>query len=447
MGANVSYPTTDPTGGQSARPPGGQHRPSSMVHRYSSHTVLTPPELGVSGVMGSASTYSQQDSPSSSPFSQGVGCTTPNKDKKKSKMSKFATLRKKLTRVRRHSRSFDHTKAVRDLTGSWSIRDLSGLVEEYEASIVLKELALHANMARPHANSIKEDLSLLYDYKYCTDVDLLYNGVVFPVHRAILSVRCPYFRDLLLRYPEYGIQIPVMIRTPGVDVNMFSALLRYLYTGEILFCDDKNSHARNLALLRKLAEEFGTPNPLEHDLRNLLETGMFSDALLIFTPAADSDTHSHGAPLTPDLPVSDASSRLLLPKHELRCHKAILAARSPFFRSLLARRARTGEELTERALQSPTCIVLDESVIPRRYARVLLHAIYLDSVDLSCIVRTSVSMCSLSEVQAMVAGRTHITLMDEAMEIYQIGQFLDFPMLSQGASSFRSFFLKFGLDR
>lgn len=76
--------------------------------------------------------------------------------------------------------------------------------------------------------------------------------------------------------------------------------------------------------------------------------------------------------------------------------------------------------------------MLDESVIPRRYARVLLHAIYMDSVDLSLIVRGSTSTCSLSEVQAMVAGRAHITHADEAMEIYQIGQFLDFPVLSQG---------------
>lgn len=34
-------------------------------------------------------------------------------------------------------------------------------------------------------------------------------------------------------------------------------------------------------------------------------------------------------------------------------------------------------------------IVLDEFVIPKRYARVLLHAIYLDTVDLSLILRGS----------------------------------------------------------
>ena len=76
--------------------------------------------------------------------------------------------------------------------------------------------------------------------------------------------------------------------------------------------------------------------------------------------------------------------------------------------------------------------MLDESVIPRRYARVLLNAIYQDSVDLSLILRGSTSTCSLSEVQAIAAGKGQMTLIDEAMEVYQIGQFLDFPVLSQG---------------
>lgn len=44
-------------------------------------------------------------------------------------------------------------------------------------------------------------------------------------------------------------------------------------------------------------------------------------------------------------------------------------------------------------------------------------------------------MCSLSEVQAIVAGRGQMTLIEEAMEVYQIGQFLDFPVLFQGLKS------------
>lgn len=343
-----------------------------------------------------------------------------HRDKKK-KTSRFATLRKKLTKVRRQSRSLDHARAMRDLTSSWSIQETSALVEEYEASIALKELTLQASLARPHASTLKEDLYALYDNKYCTDVDLIYKSVCFPVHRAILCVRCPFFRSLLARYPQYGAQVPVNIHAQGVDVNMFSVLLRYLYTGEF---NSEEMRSEDLELLARLADQFGTPNPLEQDLKTLLETSVYSDALLIFS----SEAELHDA-FTPDGATGEVRTQKT---HELRCHKAILAARSPFFRNVILRRARSGEEFTEHTLSSPTCIVLDESVIPRRYARVLLNAIYLDSVNLSLIIRSSVSLCSLSEVQAMVAGKSHMTTTDEAMEIYQIGQFLDFPVLSQG---------------
>ena len=305
-------------------------------------------------------------------------------------------------------------------------------MEQYESGLALKELAVQASLARSHAPTFREDLCLLYDSKYFTDVDLVYKGTVFPVHRAILSVRCPYFRDLLSRYPEYGAEVPVSIRTPGVDVVMFSTLLRYLYTGDFPQPDDAIN--KNLNLLIRLADEFGTPNALENDLRTLFETGMYADALLVFSSRGSEREQT--VLLDPVASASSSSAsqnvRTGSHRHELRCHKAILAARSPFFRNLLLRRERLGESMTEQSLHSPTCIELDESVIPRRYARVLLHTLYLDSVDMSCIVRTSVSMCSLSEVQAMVAGKSHMSIIDEAMEIYQIGQFLEFPILSQG---------------
>ena len=50
-------------------------------------------------------------------------------------------------------------------------------------------------------------------------------------------------------------------------------------------------------------------------------------------------------------------------------------------------------------------IVLDEFVIPKRYARVLLHAVYLDTVDLSLILRgggCAGSSGSLGEVRNLV---------------------------------------------
>jgi len=78
-------------------------------------------------------------------------------------------------------------------------------------------------------------------------------------------------------------------------------------------------------------------------------------------------------------------------------------------------------------------------VIPRRYARALLTAIYLDVVDPACIMRSSVSLGTLSEVQAAVASRSHVTATDEAMELYHIGRFIDFPALAHGMITSCSF--------
>lgn len=351
---------------------------------------------------------------------------------KKRKVSRFATLRKKLTKGRRggSGKSIDHLRAFRDAASSWTTREVGMLLDEYDAMAVVRELQLLASVARPQASTFRKDLSNLFDSKHCTDVDLVFQGVVFPVHRAILSVRCAFFRDLLARYPDFGAQVPIVPRTPGVSVQLFAALLRYLYCGDFHSVD--TTKPENVKTLRRLAAEFGSTNALEHDMRNLLETGMYSDAVLVFALELDHgrDNDNSGSPAAISSDYRRSCGEL-----QLRCHKAVLAARSVFFRNLLLRRAKAGEEMTERALRSPTHIVLDVSVIPRRYARVLLHAIYLDTVDLSCIVRNSVSMCSLSEVQAMVAGHNQCTVVDEVMEIYQIGRFLDFPILTQGMYS------------
>ena len=342
-----------------------------------------------------------------------------SRDKKK-KASKFATLRKKLIRVRRHSRSCDYGKPLRELISSWSVRDVSALVNEYEALVALKEIAISTNIARPPANMHRQDLSHLYLCRYCTDVELIFRGAAFPAHRALLSVRSPFFRDLLQRHYSTGTQVPVKLQTKGVDATLFSVLLKYLYTDHV---SSEDLRSENQDILMKVANELGMPNPLDQDLRTLLDTSDYSDAVLVFS----SDTDLNDS-LSSEAGSSEALNRTS--KLELPCHRAILAARSLFFRNLLLRRAHIGDDHSDRT--SPTVIVLDEEIISRKYARVLLHSLYLDSVDLSLIMRGSTSMCSLSEVQAIVAGKGQMTLVDEAMEIYQIGQFLDFQSLSQG---------------
>ncbi|XP_049844700.1 BTB/POZ domain-containing protein 7 [Schistocerca gregaria] len=381
---------------------------------------LAAESQGQVGAMTQTARYSPAFQPVVAPSGTSEQLSVAVRERKK-KATGFATLRKRFIRRRRSSKACDHGRVLRELVAEWGPMEVGALLEEYEALAALKDLSVQAELARPPAATYKQDLSTLYDFKYCTDADLVFRGLCFPVHRALLSARCPYFRDLLAGCPGYGARICLELRTPGVDVQMFSALLRYLYTGDI--CPHDGS--LDVGLLQRLGEEFGMPNPLDHDLRYLLETGDYADAALVFTSDGDYQR-----------PDSGSSEYGFRPKLELPCHKAILSARSPFFRNLIQRRTRSGEEHTERALHIPTRIVLDESVIPKRYARVLLHAVYLDTVDLSLILRGSgcgSSAGSLGEVQALTnTGRTRPSPLEEAMELYQIGRFLELDILSQG---------------
>ena len=61
-------------------------------------------------------------------------------------------------------------------------------------------------------------------------------------------------------------------------------------------------------------------------------------------------------------------------------------------------------------------IVLDETVIHQKYARVLVRALYVDSIDFDLV----------DERSADIGDRVK-----DAMELYQIGRFLDLDILSQ----------------
>ncbi|KAM9148378.1 BTB/POZ domain-containing protein 7 isoform 1-T2 [Pangshura tecta] len=354
---------------------------------------------------------------------QGYGCESKlysldhghekPQDKKK-KSSGLATLKKKFIKRRKSSRSADHAKQMRELLSGWDVRDVNALVEEYEGTSALKELSLQASLARPEGRTLQKDMADLYEYKYCTDVDLIFQETCFPVHRAILAARCPFFKTLLSSSPEYGAEIIMDINTAGIDMPMFSALLHYLYTGEFGMED---SRFQNVDILVQLSEEFGTPNSLDVDMRGLFDYMCYYDVVLSFSSNSELVESFGGSPNCLD--------------EELRAHKAIISSRSPFFRHLLQRRIRTGEEITDRTLRTPTRIILDESIIPKKYAKVILNCMYTDVVDLS-VLHCSPSVGSLSEVQALVAGKLNMTRAEEAMELYHIALFLEFNMLAQG---------------
>ncbi|XP_015044202.2 BTB/POZ domain-containing protein 7-like [Drosophila pseudoobscura] len=304
----------------------------------------------------------------------GISGAQYHRDQRRKRVTGFATLKRKFIRRRRSSKAYDHARVLRDFVSDWAPMELAALCEEFEALSALRDLSVQAELARPPAATYKQDLAALYDLNFCTDCDLVFRGTIFPVHRSILSARCSYFRDLLAGCPGFGARICLELPTSPIDVPLFSSLLRYLYTGDMCPHDPDIE----ITVLRQLGDDFGSPNPLDHDLRYLLETGDYADAALVFTADGNNDN------LRQDSGTSEYGFR---PKIELPCHKAILSARSPFFRNLIARRTRNIDEYVERSLHVPTRIVLDESVIPKRYARVLLQAIYLDVVDLTLILR------------------------------------------------------------
>ena len=360
------------------------------------------------------------------------------KEKKRKNLSSLATLRKRLVRRRRTSKSFDHAQVIREFISGWSVRDIMQLAEEYEANAILKELSLQAEIARPCASTFKHDLCELYDFKYCSDTILVFKGVHFPVHKAIVCVRCPLFRELLGKVNTFGAHVPVNLDIPGLRVELFNDLLRYLYSGELSGSYDPRNNSSSYEVLLRISDHCGVPNALEHDLKHLLETGLYSDASLVFSPSPKD--FSNGL---------SKKCRACSDQSEYSCHRAILAARSPFFRNVIQRQQRRNAE-TESFVNphQRTKIVLDESIIPRRYARVLLHVMYRDSADLIQLLNLSICKCS-SEMNS--SGTTSLppnnsannssanaqpniqsgVLIKEVMELYEIARFLELDSLVQ----------------
>ncbi|XP_067875040.1 BTB/POZ domain-containing protein 7-like isoform X2 [Heterodontus francisci] len=374
----------------------------------------------MAATVGRCHSFTCGENPQDSPSHPQFGCQPEGKfcisglgqDKReKKKSSNLALLKKKLFRRRKSAKAADHAKHMRELLCGWDVRDVGLLVKQYEAALAVKELVIQACVARPEASRLNEDLAKLYQFKYCTDVDLIFQGTCFPVHRAILAARCPFFKTLLLSNLDRA-ELVMDISTVGIDMPILSSLLHYLYSGEFGMQD---SQIKNVDILVRLSEEFGMPNVLHLDIYNLLESCCYYDAVLSFTSNPDVSDNFEGCCL----------------EGEFRCHKAILCARSPFFRNLLQKRIRTGEETTDRTLQTPARIVLNEAIIPKKYAKVILHCMYTDLVDLDLVLPFSPSTGSLREVQDET-GKDSETRLENAMELFHIALFIEFDMLAQG---------------
>ena len=144
----------------------------------------------------------------------------------------------------------------------------------------MRDLRIQADLARPPAATLQQNLEHLFVHCHCPDFTLVYEGCQFPTHKSVLLARCPYFKDLLLAAGSLATELIVKLATPGVDSTMFSSLLRFLYTGEY---PSQNMTPQQIDLLISLGRECGVPNLLEVDLEHLYQSGEHTDCLLVFT--------------------------------------------------------------------------------------------------------------------------------------------------------------------
>jgi BTB/POZ domain-containing protein 7 len=261
-----------------------------------------------------------------------------------------------------------------------------------------KDLSVQADLARPPAQTLGQNLAEIFEAQSCCDIILVYHGHRIPAHKSILMARCPYFS----RHLAFHRSNEFHLRTRGcvVPLEVLKSVLKYLYTdnAELL----GNTTRGDAEAMTMLEDEFGIPNSLESDVSFLLETLSLGDLKLVFDGAAA----------------------------DFLCHKTILAARSPFFGRLIGKKAALAAAASAAALLAAGGssseimeIRLDSQIIPAKYAKILLNALYLDSLDFRLVEPgDNVTVAESS------AAEDHVT---EAMELYEIGRFLEFNFLSQ----------------
>ena len=319
---------------------------------------------------------------------------------------RIGTLRKKIAKTLKNGKSPDYKRHMREMLETWDLKDVSSLVQEYKAMAALKEITTQSDLARETVPTLRSNLRGLYDAKHLTDIVLDYRGTLFPVHRPILVCRCTFFEKKLSGISDLRKPVRIEVDMDGLTVSLFSLLIKYLYTGEMLQeslgCGE---------VFRKLGEKFGVPNVLEKDLKSLLENEQLTDVTLIVGSGGSS----------PSQRPSDCNIL------EFNCHSAILCSRSSYFKSLITRKI--NEDCTCVGVRKKLKIVIDENILPRQYIRVILQCMYLDCVDLRSIIKWRTADDASgngSETDKL------LTTSEMAMELYEIGKFLDFAALSQG---------------
>ncbi|KAJ2942230.1 hypothetical protein O0L34_g15776 [Tuta absoluta] len=395
--------------------------------------------------------------------------------KKKAGGAGLGTLRRRLAAAARRpkdsrpDRGCEHARFIRSVVSSWRVAEVFVLCEQLEAGAALRDLCTQAELAREPAQALHIDLAAALHTRWWCDVELVGAGWSIPAHRAILAARSSYFRNLMVRYPTSQWRVP--LEGPGARLTReeMEACLVALYSGatpslcthssgkwergsqdqlDIINVDNTGTlrslhgcscygeggtarrHAHSEGGVRRLATALGfSPDSLHRDMRYLLDSGEYADSRLVFRLEGGCGVQ-YGFRTALELPV----------------HRVILAARSRFFRSVMTRRTSNPSSSGANSNAHSGCVCVDEKVLPRRFARALLHAAYTDQVDLSLIGRASTppstnnnppnaSSSPWPGVARSAAGNTTnsgSTALDDAFQLYEIARFLEMPIVVQG---------------
>lgn len=282
---------------------------------------------------------------------------------------------------------------IRNFLSSVGTTDLKKLIESYDILEYLQEHKRAADLARPQVNSYSQDLLLLYLEHYGADVALCYQGKLFPVHKPILCVRSPYFRELLSKTNKFGMTVEVQFQQPSdMSTYHFDKLLQHIYSGVPI--DEGLAEY----LPRDIGVTIGNSN-LDCDMKHLLDTGIYADACLVFKQSSKVHKRkSYRACFNSNCNPSSSQT-------EYSCHRALLASRSSFLRKIILTKQKDMNEQPNNFNKLDSIhrmkLTFDESIIPRRFARVILHSIYLDNLSIevldTCACRCNEETCRQEE--------------------------------------------------
>ncbi|XP_067941672.1 BTB/POZ domain-containing protein 7-like [Watersipora subatra] len=298
----------------------------------------------------------------------------------------------------------DQCKLFRELVSTWTTVELSRLVEVYESIITLHQVAAEAASARCLTHSGPTDLLSVLEKQVCTDLILRYQGACFPCHKAILASRSVYFQKLFAEQQDRTVDVPSSSCT--VDSTIFLHFLYYLYSDCL-----PNSELISPGNFESLCNHFGVQRTCVEALAYLHHSCSYTDLSLVFLHINQ-----------PNNSGPAESVRLA----QYSCHSAVLASRSELLCNLIVRRL---DDTADSCCK--TEIILDDSAVSHKYGQLLLHIIYQDELNLGLVnsQASAATASSLSEAQAIVAGRSNVTLLEETMELHHIGNFLELPIL------------------